>query len=95
LHVALTIADEAQQKKLDSPDLRITLYSLAFIQNDVTAMKQQLSYARRKTAFEHWFLSAEADTASYHGKLVKARELTRRAVESAERADQKRNGGYL
>lgn len=43
---------------------------------------------RGKPAFEHWFLSAEADTASYHGKLVKARELTRRAVESAERADQ-------
>jgi eukaryotic-like serine/threonine-protein kinase len=85
---ARTVADEAQQKNLDSPDLRIALYSLAFTQNDVAGMEQQLSYALGKPTFENWLLSEEADAASYSGKLAKAREFTRRAVESAERANQ-------
>ena len=46
-------------------------------------------FTTRKPAFENWFFAAEADTAAYYGKLIRAREFTRRAVESARRADQK------
>jgi serine/threonine protein kinase/Flp pilus assembly protein TadD len=86
---ARTAAQEALRRKLDSPDLRIALYSIAFAQNDVAGMEQQSSYALGKPALENWVLASEADTAAYSGKLVKAREFTRRAAESAEHADQK------
>ncbi len=36
-------------------------------------------------------LGGEADTAAYSGRLAKARELSRRAVTSAERAEEKEN----
>jgi hypothetical protein len=52
-------------------------------------MEQQLSYALGKPSFESWVLAQEADTAGYNGKLVKAREFTHRAAESADRVGQK------
>ena len=46
-----------------------------------------MSYALGKTVFENWFLAAEADTAAYGGRIVAARDLTRRSVASANHAD--------
>jgi predicted Zn-dependent protease len=40
---------------------------------------------------EDALLGGEADTAAYSGRLAKARELSRRAVTSAERAEEKEN----
>jgi eukaryotic-like serine/threonine-protein kinase len=85
---ARTAAQEAQAQKLDSPDLRYLLYLVAFQQGDVAAMERQVSYAVGQPAYENWFLALEADTAGYGGKLLKAREFTRRAAESASHADQ-------
>ena len=42
-----------------------------------------------KPGFEDLMLDIESDTAAYGGQFAKARELTRRAVESAQRADEK------
>ena len=46
-----------------------------------------MSYALGKTVFENWFLAAEADTAAYSGRIVAARDLTRRSVASANHVD--------
>ena len=42
-----------------------------------------------KPGFEDAMLDSESDTAAYAGQFAKARELTRRASESAQRADEK------
>ena len=48
-----------------------------------------------KPGFEDFMLATESDTAAYAGQFVKARELTRRASESAQRADEKETAaGY-
>jgi eukaryotic-like serine/threonine-protein kinase len=86
---ARTVAEEARGKKLDSGYLRIVLYQLAFLQNDKAAMAQQVAWSAGKTGVEDVFLAMEADTAAYGGQLRKAREFTRQAAASAERADEK------
>src|SRR5436853_2148223 len=53
--------------------------------------EQQRWYADRPQ-FESWGLALESDTEGYGGHLGKARELTKRAVDSAIRADNKENG---
>jgi len=88
LEEALSAAEEAQAKKLDSPYLCFYLYQLAFLRDDVAGRGQQVAWAADKPGVEDVLLSAEADTASYSGRLAKAREFTRQAVVSAERAQE-------
>src|SRR6202007_3057771 len=52
-------------------------------------MKQQADWAVGKPGAEDWMLSLESDTEAWFGKLGKARELSRQAVESARRSDEK------
>jgi eukaryotic-like serine/threonine-protein kinase len=86
---AHAVSEEAQAKKLDSGYLRMTLYQLAFLRNDPAGMAQQVAWSAGKPGVEDVLLSFEADTAAYAGQLRKARELSRQAVASAERAEQK------
>jgi len=89
LDQARATAAEAQSKKLDSPDLRVYLYVIAFLQNDSAGMQQQVGWSARQPGVEDSLLSNEADTAAYSGHLQKAREFSRRASTSAERAEEK------
>jgi tetratricopeptide (TPR) repeat protein len=89
LEEARATAEEAQAKKLDSPSLRFNLYWLAFLQNDAAGMDQKLAWSAGKLGVEDVLLANEADTAAYSGRLGKAREFSRRAVASAERAEEK------
>ncbi len=62
---------------------------LAFLRNDTATMAQQAPWATSRAGIEDTFLSTEAETAAYSGKLDKAGELSRRAVASAQRAGEK------
>ena len=77
--------DEASRRKLDTPDLHLYRYHLAFLEGDLPAMQEQSSWAMGKPGAEDGQLSDESDTEAYYGRLRKARELTRQAVESATR----------
>jgi eukaryotic-like serine/threonine-protein kinase len=87
--------DEAQAKKLDSPSLHTVLYQLAFLQGDAAGMAQQVAWSAGKPGVEDVLLANEASTAAYTGQLGKAREFSRRAVVSSERAEEKETAaGY-
>ena len=88
LDEARATVEEPQVKKLDCTFLRFYLYQLAFLQNDTAGMAQQVEGAAGKP-FEDFLLSAEADTAAYSGRFRQARELSRRAIATAERAEGK------
>jgi tetratricopeptide (TPR) repeat protein/predicted Ser/Thr protein kinase len=95
LEEARAIAEEAQAKKLDPPLLRGALYRLAFLKNDPAGMAQQVAWSAGKPGVEDLLLAYEADTAAYSGRLGKAREFSRRAVASAERAEERETAaGY-
>jgi eukaryotic-like serine/threonine-protein kinase len=89
LDEARATAAEALSKNLDSADLRIDLYELAFLTNDVPGMSEQVSWATGKPGKESVMLSLEAATAAYQGKLAAAREFSRQASSSAQRAGEK------
>jgi serine/threonine protein kinase len=95
LEEAQAMAEDAQAKNLDSPFLRLLLYDLAFLNNDAAGMARHVAWASGKPGVEDVLLALEADTAAYFGRLGKARELSRQAVASAERAEEKETGaGY-
>ena len=82
-------AEEAQAKKVDTPVVHFVLYQLAFLKNDAEGMAQQVAWATGKPGVEDSLLATEADTAAYSGQLGKARELSPRAVASAQHAEEK------
>jgi tetratricopeptide (TPR) repeat protein len=81
--------DQALAQKLDGGFLRWNLYYLAFLRGDSAQMEQQLAWGAGKPGDEDPLLSAQSDTEAYYGRLGKARDFSRRAVESAVRADSK------
>ena len=95
LKEARAVVEEALAKNPDAPSLAVVMYPLAFLQNDTAGMAQQVSWAAGKPGVEDVLLAMEADTAAYYGQLEKARELSRRAVASAEQAKEKETAaGY-
>jgi tetratricopeptide (TPR) repeat protein len=72
----------------DSPTLRFLLYQLAFLRNDAPGMAQEVTWAEGKPGVEDVLVVNEANTAAYSGHLQAARKLSRRAVASAERAEE-------
>jgi eukaryotic-like serine/threonine-protein kinase len=91
---AAATAKEAQAKNLDSTWLRTNLYMLAFFQNDAAGMARQVAWAADKSGVEDVLLSLEAYTAAYFGHLGKARELSRQAIASAERAEENETAAH-
>ena len=74
---------------LDGARLRQNIYYLNFLLGDDAKMQQQVSWAAGKPREEDLLLSSESDTEAYYGRVNKARDFSRQAVESALRADAK------
>jgi eukaryotic-like serine/threonine-protein kinase len=95
LDEARATAQEAQAHNLDNPANHQILYSIDFLQHNAAGMEREAAGLMGKPGFEDVILYNESDTAAYGGRFSKARELTRRASESAQRADEKETAaGY-
>jgi tetratricopeptide (TPR) repeat protein len=81
--------DQALERKLKNPLFHLTLYQIAFLQNDAAGMAQEVARSAGTPGIEDELLGLEADTAAYSGRLRNAREFSRRAIDSAERAEEK------
>ena len=88
-----SVASEVHKLGLDS-SLSPTLYDLAFYKGDTAEMKLRAAAAMGQPGKENRVLANEADAAAYFGQLRRARELSKRAVESAQRAGQKETAAY-
>jgi eukaryotic-like serine/threonine-protein kinase len=93
LDEAKAMAAEAQAHKLDSSYMHLYLYQADFLQHDEAGMEREASTLVGKPGYEDLMLYNESDTAAYAGRFVRARKLTQRAVESAERAHEKEVAG--
>ena len=80
---------EARQKNFDGLVLRSDLYSLAFLSGDAAEMEREVAWAAGRPGEEDQMLNTHADTQAYYGRLERARDLSRRAVDSALRGDAK------
>jgi serine/threonine protein kinase/tetratricopeptide (TPR) repeat protein len=78
--------DQALAHKLDSGTLRQIMYVHAFLQGNVAEMAQLMSWAAGRPGEEDPLLSMQSDTEAWYGRLARARDFSRRAVDSAVRA---------
>jgi len=82
---ALAEVKNAHAAGLDA-NLSAIRYSIAFYRADNTGMTDELAGARGKAGIEDLVFELDADTAAYFGHLQKARALSERAADSAERS---------
>ena len=76
---------DAQAHKVTSGAFLGLRYQLAFLKGDRNGMERELSASLGQPGTEGYMLSLQASTEAYLGRLSRAREFTRRAVESARR----------
>ena len=92
---ARQLIHEMQPRKPDNYIFPAALYALAFLGSDYTAMGAQEQWFAGKPEYENFGLALASDSEAYAGHLGKARELTKRAVNSAIRADSKEAGAIF
>ena len=81
---AKAIRQKQIELKLDAmPDHR-GLYTLAFLEGDTAGMQREVEWAKGKPD-EFFMLEGVAEAAAFSGRLQKAREIYREAVEIAQR----------
>jgi eukaryotic-like serine/threonine-protein kinase len=84
-----TVHRQAKDRNMTSEALSQNLYQLEFLRGDATKMAQIASDAMGKRGEEDLLLASQADTEGWYGKLKSAKELTRRAMDSAIHNDAK------
>ncbi len=89
LDEAEQVYKQAEDRKLVGETLLQYWYLLAFAKGDPELMEQMAAAATGKPGKEDALLASQADTEAWYGRLRKARELTQRAIRSAERNDAK------
>jgi serine/threonine protein kinase/Tfp pilus assembly protein PilF len=89
LEEAEAVYKQAEERKLEAETLLANRYQMAFVKGDTIGMAQAATAAMGKPGTEDLLLAAQADTEAWYGKLKNARELTQRAMESAQHNDAK------
>ena len=87
LDEAEAVYKQAKERTLESEGILQYRYQLAFFKSDTAQMAQLVSAAMGKPGTEDLLLASQADTEAWYGKFKNARELTRRAMDSAQHND--------
>jgi tetratricopeptide (TPR) repeat protein len=85
---AKAAAEQSRAKGLNSPWYPLILYVVDFLQNNPAGMAQQAAATQGIPGVEDQMFFVESETAADHGQFGQARELTRRAADSARRAQE-------
>jgi tetratricopeptide (TPR) repeat protein len=88
LQEASATAQQAIANGFDSSGLRLSLYQLAFLENDAPGMARQAESITGRPDSEGRMLELEAETAAYSGHLKESLNLSQQAVDSAMRAEE-------
>jgi eukaryotic-like serine/threonine-protein kinase len=92
--LALERIDEAKntlqrafQRNLQSPELSVQQYVIAFSRGDKTEMQQDLAEAQGKSGLEDLISNSEALALAYFGHLKEARKMSERSSDLAQNSD--------
>ena len=85
---AIRTVESAYARKLDSPELLIMRYYIAFVQGDQVGMQGIAAQATEKTGAQDWMPHAQSTVSGYSGRLRQARDMSRLAIEYAREAKQ-------
>jgi serine/threonine protein kinase/tetratricopeptide (TPR) repeat protein len=89
LDQAKAAVQESRAHKLDSPWFPLVLYNVTFLEHATAGMESEAASMTGKPGVEDQMFFLESETAAYGSEFAKSRELTRRAVDSAQRANQR------
>jgi eukaryotic-like serine/threonine-protein kinase len=82
------VSAQAQAHNMDSPFNRFNMYFLEFLEHDTAGMARERAWGTGRPGVEDFMLYLEASSAAYSGRLTQARDLFRRAADSAEHTHQ-------
>jgi DNA-binding winged helix-turn-helix (wHTH) protein/tetratricopeptide (TPR) repeat protein len=94
LDEAEAVVKQAEERKLESEGLLGARYRLAFLKGDRAQMADTVLAAMERPGTEDVLLDAQANTEAWHGRWKDARQLTRRAMSSAEQNDAKETAAW-
>ncbi len=83
---ARALLEDAFARGLDAFYLHLDAYQEAFLRGDTVAMQRHARAVEGHEGEEDFLIAAQADTEAFFGRHERARDLSRRAVESAKRA---------
>lgn len=86
LEEAQRMAAEGEGKGFENGAMHLYLYEVAFLKHDEAEMKEHVAWSAGKPGVENMMLAMEAGTAAAGGRLDAARELSKKAETSANRA---------
>jgi DNA-binding winged helix-turn-helix (wHTH) protein/Flp pilus assembly protein TadD len=89
---ARQVIRDAQARNMDDYQLHEVLYVLGFFGPDSAVMTEQQLWFAARPQYENFGLALASDAEAYRGHLDKARELTKRALDSATRVEGKESG---
>ncbi len=81
--------EQARARKLNFTKYAVRLHRIAFLQNDSAGMARQVAASVGQPGAEDQVLASQAEAAAYYGQLKKARDFSRQAMDSAQRADER------
>jgi eukaryotic-like serine/threonine-protein kinase len=85
---AVRTVERAYARKLDSPELLVMRYYIAFLKGDEAGMQRIVAQATDKTGAQDWMSHAQNTALGYSGRLRQARDMSRLAIEYAREARQ-------
>jgi tetratricopeptide (TPR) repeat protein len=91
---AKAVYEQAMAQGLDSTGFHWGLYQSGFAQNDEALMQQQINWSAGKSN-EYEAVDWQAKTSAFAGQLNKARELSSRAIDLANRGNLKEVAGQF
>lgn len=82
---AAQILAMARARGVDGAPIHAATYALAFLRADATTMEKEVAWSEGKAITEEGMLSQHSDTQGYYGRMRKARDLSKRAVDAGMR----------
>ena len=89
LHEAERTLQRAIDRKLETPDLFVLRYAIAFVKSDNAAMERVAAETREKPGVDDWMANSAAFVLAYSGHLEEARKMSRRAADLARKAERR------
>ena len=84
---AIRTVERAYARKLDSPELLVMRYCVAFLKGDEAGM-QRIAAEATDPGAQHWMSHAQSSVSAYFGRLRQAGGMSRLAIDLARQANQ-------
>jgi eukaryotic-like serine/threonine-protein kinase len=78
----------AFDRKLETPDLLILRYAIAFVKSDKTAM-ERIAAGQEQAGVDDWMANSSGFVLAYSGHLEEARKMSGRAADLARKAERR------